>query len=208
MRHRLVYIVLICGLILFLLGVSQIGLPPIPSEFWTGLLLGFGLMSAAAWIQRVGRRWTHEARARRAKRQTSELVTELTEQLCGEYSPYVIEAAEKLGEAQDTTAVPALLLVLEDCVNVQRPCWRDVAEALIHALARIGDRRALPLLYRLETVRGIGVISTIRSAIATIEPQTSLLRAGSADDSVPESLLRPASALEAESDPALLLRAK
>jgi hypothetical protein len=70
----------------------------------------------------------------------------------------------------------------------------------------IGDRRALPLLYRIENVRGIGFISTIREAIAAIEPQTSLLRPGSAD-LLPDTLLRPVQARMEPEEPKLLLRA-
>jgi len=100
--------------------------------------------------------------------------------LNGTNTPTIIKAARTLGDARDATAVPSLLLVLERCVDTQQPGWRDIAEALAEALGKIGDGRALPLLVRLENVRGIGFIPSIRGAIAEIEPQSSLLRPGSA----------------------------
>jgi hypothetical protein len=77
---------------------------------------------------------------------------------------------------------------------------------VVEALTKIGDRRALPILYRIENVRGIGFITNIREAIAAIEPQTSLLRPGSAD-LPPETLLRPVQSRVGPDEPALLLRA-
>ena len=125
--------------------------------------------------------------------------------LYGDYTPYVVEAAEKLGAARETTALPALMYVLEQTVNTQPPGWRDKAEALAVALGKMGDRRALPLLYRLTNWRGIGLLTAVHEAIDRIEPETSLLRAGSADDLPTETLLRPADR-GPDSDSALLLR--
>src|ERR1041385_3638572 len=126
--------------------------------------------------------------------------------LFGSYSPYVIDTAVRLAEERDVTAVPALIIALQRCVDQQSPGWREVAEALVLALARIGDRRALNLLYRLENVRGIGIIPSIREAIAAIEPQTSLLRPGSADDALTETLLRPAHSTPTPDNDAVLDR--
>jgi len=117
----------------------------------------------------------------------------------------VIEASEKLGAARETAAVPALMHVLEQTVNTQPPDWCDTAEALVVALGKMGDRRALPLLHRLSNVRGIGLLTVVNEAINRIEPETRLLRPGSGDDLPREILLRPADACT-ESDPTLLLR--
>jgi hypothetical protein len=197
------------GVCLLLAGVALGGLHSL-SELSRGfvptLFSGISLAGVGGVLARRLREWTAEKRLQRAQEQASPLATALTPQLFGEYTPYVLEAAEKLGAERDTTAVPALLRALEQSVDVQRPGWRDRAEALANALARIGDRRALPLLYRLENVRGIGFIPAIRNAITSIEPQTSLLRPGSADYALPGTLLRPAQARPAE-EPALLLRA-
>jgi hypothetical protein len=103
-----------------------------------------------------------------------------------------VEAAEKLAAARDSTAVPAILRALQTCADSQSPGWRERAEALANAHGAIGDRRSLPLLYRLENVRGIGFIPAVRSAIAAIEPQTSLLRPGSVEAVNVPQLLRPA----------------
>src|SRR5438128_7438475 len=107
--------------------------------------------------------WMQKLKLHRASRRISPLAEAEIPQLLGDHSPSIIEAAAKLGEARDTSAVPALIGVLETWVNAQRPGWGDVTEALIQALERIGDRRALPLLYRLLNVRGIGVLPSIRS---------------------------------------------
>ena len=171
------------------------------------LFVALSVLAVSLWAKRGTRflRWSRQLRT--AKERETPLAASLIPQLYGAYPPYVIEAAEKLGESKDRTAVPALMHVLEQCVDSQRPGWRDVAAALADALAAIGDGRALDLLYRLENVRGIGFIPNIRNAIAVIEPQAVLLRAGSADDTVQAAmLLRPASGA-GELDKALLLRA-
>lgn len=193
------------GIVLLAMGICMNGWPSLPKEWgtWFG---GAGLLSASVMIQKMSHQWAERIRIRRARTLESPLAAALTPQLYGEYSEYVIEAAQQLGAARDTSAVPALLEVLDDCINAQRPGWRDVAEALANALALIGDRRALPLLYRLENVRGIGLIPAIRDAIAAIEPQTSLLRPSQTGGMPAETLLRPAHGYRNEDDPALLLR--
>jgi hypothetical protein len=185
----------------------QNGAAPIPTSLWTGGTAAAILSLISCLLWRTGSGWTQQHRIHRACKRISPLAEAEIPQLLGDYSPYIIEAAAKLGEARDTTAVPALLGVLEIWVNAQRPGWGDVAEALIQALERIGDRRALPLLNRLLNVRGIGILPAIRSAIAAIEPQTSLLRPGCSESAAPEWLLRPIKDDFAESNPALLLRA-
>ncbi len=75
-----------------------------------------------------------------------------------------------------TDAVPALLYALEETIDQQPPGWRERAEALVKALGQLGDQRALPLLYQLSHVRGIGIIGAVRQAVHAIEPRSSLLR--------------------------------
>ncbi len=196
------------GVALLLLGLALGGWREFhsPTPLWESLFAGIGLVAAGGWARQRIREWTQERRVERAYRSSSELAEELTPQLFGEHTPYVIEAADRLGQERDATAVPALIVVLERCVNAQRPGWRERAEAVAQALGKIGDRRALPLLYRLENVRGIGFIPAVRGAIASIEPQSSLLRAGSIDGLNQESLLRPVQENPTD-EPALLLRA-
>ena len=155
---------------------------PIPSSF--------GL-----WRERLG--------LRRAKRLESELARRLRPQLYSNDWTQVLEAAQVLGAMHDRTAVPAMMEALESCVTYQPTGWREIAVALTNALAEIGDSRSLTLLHRLENVRGIGLISNIRHAIATIEPQTNLLRADYSN-ALPEHLLRPAQSMSEE--PEQLLR--
>lgn len=205
MAMWIAYFLLGVGISLLLLGMALSGWSAPPEKLWL-LLGGVSLTGTGVWLQKQGSRWARGKRTRRLERDASPLVVELAPMLYGDYTPYVIEAAEKLGEAQDTTAVPTLLYVLEECVNAQRPGWREVSEALANALARIGDRRALPLLFRLENVRGIGFIPSIRNAIAAIEPQTSLLRPGSADYATAETLLRPLHNTHNPDDARVLLR--
>jgi hypothetical protein len=178
------------GAFLLLLGIALGGLSLITCELAEWVVGCCALLGCGVWLRHTGGRWKQARLVRQAPQ--SELALELTQQLFGNHSPYVIEAAQRLGAARDTTAVPALIYVLERCVDSQQPGWRDVAESIAIALGEIGDGRALPLLYRLENVRGIGFIPAIRSAIAEIEPQSSLLRAGSADEMQQAVLLRPA----------------
>lgn len=207
MTHLLAYLLLGLGIILLLAGILLAGeWPKIPTFALPAFLGGLGLMAGADWGRRTLREWARDARLRWAHRHESELVASLTPQLLGDYSPYVIEAAEMLGEARDATAVPALMRVLEYSVDMQPPSWKETAEVVVKALAKIGDRRALPLLYRIENVRGIGLISTIREAISAIEPQTSLLRPGGLEP-LSDILLRPAQGSRSQEEPVLLLRA-
>ncbi len=148
------------------------------------------------------------SRARRfSRRKESLLLGELAPQLKSDSVPCVVQAAQKLGDAKDLSAVPVLCAALETSVNAQRPGWRDASAALADALAQIGDARALPLLYKLENVRGIGFIPNIRSAIARIEPHANLLRPGTQSDTDREqSLLRPLPNRDSIEPPAQLLR--
>lgn len=181
-------------------GPRAVRLPRLPA-----LSASIGIVAAAVEIRHRIADWTAEMRLRYARDKESELAAAQTPNLFGEYTPYVVEAAGRLGEARDATAVPALMTALERCANLQRPGWSERAEALSRSLGRIGDRRALPLLYRLENVRGIGFISAVRGAIAEIEPQSSLLRPDTGRYP-PEILLRPAHDVDAELRAASLLR--
>lgn len=163
-------------------------LPSFLYGLFAGMLFGY--------LWRRGR----NKRRRLAQERRSPLAKRLMSDLMGNDSAHIIEAAELLGEARDVTAVPVLILALERCIETQPPGWSERAAALATALGKIGDRRALPLLYKLDNVRGIGLISAVRNAIASIEPQTSLLRPGSAEDVAPELLLRPVT-LHSDSDP-------
>ena len=168
-------------------------------------------LSALLWFRRqmptVKRQRAHFKARKNSNRDITPFVAELTPQLYGGYVPYVVEAAQLLGEARDMTAVPDLCAALEICVNTQKPGWRDASAALADSLAQIGDARALPLLYKLENVRGIGFIPNIRSAIARIEPHSSLLRPGSSHDAAQTgTLLRPLPNRDSIEPPSQLLR--
>ena len=198
--------VLAMGIGFLLLGGAEV-LPPLlhsPHAF-VEIVLSTSVLGGAAVC-----RMLHELRKQRRLEQSrlgaSPFAEEWIPMLYGDYTPYIVEAAERLGESREATAVPALMYVLEQTVNTQPPGWRDTAEAMAVALGKMGDRRALPLLYRLTNRRGLGLLTAVHEAIDRIEPQTSLLRPVSADDLPTETLLRPAE-FGAESDPALLLRA-
>ena len=171
------------------------------------ILVSATLALLVVWARHYFMLARRQRKVAQAKRPDSPEVAALVLELRGEYPPYIIEAAEQLGKARDRAAVPALIHVLEQAAENQRPGWRDVAASVADALGAIGDGRALDVLYRLENVRGIGFIPNIRRAIAIIEPQAVLLRASSASDSVQSALLlRPARG-GGESDKSLLLRA-
>ncbi len=201
------------GLAFFFLGLGMtllltaiaLGQFQRPDPVFLKLYATTGIGGSVIWVRGKLVHWRQKRNLRRHRKPASDLATTLIPQLQGEYTPYVIEAAGRLGEARDMTAVPALMELLEGCVNHQNPGWRDVAAAVADALAQIGDVRSLPHLKRLENVRGIGLIPNIRKAIAIIEPQANLLRPGPDEDNVPQNLLRPAQSTTEE--PSLMLRA-
>ena len=141
---------------------------------------------------------------RPSRSRLSPLAQEYVPLLYTDHAPNVAVAARRLADAKDRSSVPALCAALEQCVNAQRPGWRDAAASISDALSQIGDGRALPLLRELENVRGIGFIPHVRSAIARIEPQASLLRPGQTESA---ELLRTPK-YQAEQDRAELLRTK
>jgi hypothetical protein len=152
------------------------------------------------------RDWRQEKRLQEDLFKVSTEAAQWIPVLYGNYMPYVVEAAERLGAARETTAVPALLHVLERTLHVQPPGWHEAAEAMVTALGKMGDRRALPLLQRLWNVREGDLLAVAQEAIDRLEPETSLLRPGSADSLPGATLLRPTVAA-ADADPATLLRA-
>ena len=204
MREKTVYLVkALAAVLLLLIGLGvALMLAAHPGVAACASALGAITGFLCAWRGLRRRR-----RVRRLKTtQVSPLAETLTPLLQDSFSPHVIEAAEKLGAARDKSAVPALIAALERCVETQPPGWSEQAAALANALAQVGDRRALELLYRLDNVRGIGLIPAVRSAIAAIEPQTSLLRAGSQYDITPHLLLRSAHHQTDPNETAILLR--
>lgn len=201
MPLTILYMLLGLGLLLLVVGLLLLGGVSYAAVMVV-LTAVLSLINLGDWLRGRLRNWMQETRLRRVMQPAS--TQELTRQLLGSYTPYVIEAAEQLGATRDTAAVPHLMYALETCVNWQQPGWRDRAEAFVNALSRIGDRRALPLLSRLENVRGIGLLPAIRHAIAEIEPQTSLLRPGEAPEYACDTLLTPARS--ETGDPETLLR--
>lgn len=173
--------------------------------FYPGVFSCAGL-TGSYYLFRAAREWRFDRRVQGNLEGVSKAAAEWIPMLYGNYTPFVIEAAEKLGEARETAAAPALMHALEQTVNTQPPGWCDTAEAMVIALGKIGDRRALALLYRLSNVRGIGLRNVILEAVDRIEPETSLLRPGSETNLPPELLLRPVDFTQ-EADPTTLLRA-
>ncbi len=192
------------GLGFVLLSVGALGQFQRPDSVFLKLTATTGISGIVLWFKARLQHWRHRRRLYRHRAPASELALTLIPQLRGEYTPYVIEAATRLGEAGDMTAVPALMETLEEWIENQRPGWRDVAASIADALALIGDVRSLPLLKRLENVRGIGLIPNIRHAIAVIEPQANLLRPSHSEDALPINLLRPSK--DAREQPEMMLR--
>ena len=196
----------VMGAALLLIGLTY-GLVALLGETSSGVTLAGAAALVGLWTRRGVTLLKRRRKVERAAVTNSPAVAARIAELYGEYPPYVIEAAQQLGQERDRTAVPALLHVLEQTAENQRPGWRDVGAALTDALAEIGDGRALELLYRLENVRGIGFIPNVRNAIAVIEPQSVLLRASGENGSAQAALLlRPAHGA-GETDKTLLLRA-
>jgi hypothetical protein len=99
----------------------------------------------------------------------------LVQDLLSPYPPYAAAAAEKLGEIRDAAAVPSLINVLDRSVWRSESGWDIVCVAIVQALARIGDGRALPVLNRVRAARGVDFSDEVDSAITCI---TSLGPAG------------------------------
>ncbi len=195
------------GVTVLITGLLLIVSNKISIREMTMLLAGAGLALLGSWVQRAGKSWfRQELQGKHAAAQASPGAAPWVFRLFGNYPPYVVEAAQELGAARDITAVPAIMFVLENCVAQQPAGWREEAEALANALGQIGDGRALPMLRRLENVRGIGFIPAIRSAIAAIEPNSSLLRASSRESGEKSTLLMPCESLDAEKQRQILLR--
>jgi hypothetical protein len=192
------------GLGVVLLSIGAFGQFQRSDSAFLKLTATTGAGGALLWLKARLQHWRQRRNLYRHRTPTTELALTLIPQLRGEYTPYVIEAAVRLGEAGDMTAVPALMETLDRWIESQRPGWRDVAASIADALALIGDVRSLPLLKRLENVRGIGLIPNIRHAIAVIEPQANLLRPSQSEDSLPTNLLRPSK--EAYDQPETMLR--
>ena len=138
---------------LFLLGFGAVLLLLVAFELIALLgetapvLMGAALLALlGAWTRRYVTLAQRRRKAERAQKPKSPEVAALVLELYGEYPPYVVEAAQQLGKARDRTAVPALIHVLEQAAENQRPGWRDVAAALADALG--GDGRALDRIGR------------------------------------------------------------
>ncbi len=111
-----------------------------------------------------------------------------------------LEAAERLGDLNDTSAVPALLRAVER--------YRDdgpFLEVVVQSLGRLRDPRALPALRTLSSGRHRALMERARAALAQIEPQATLLRGAESPPARAEGLLRPASPGDS-TEPERLLR--
>ncbi|CCW34171.1 hypothetical protein CWRG_00815 [Chthonomonas calidirosea] len=162
-------------------------------QFACGVFLSFSVLTLGfLGIDFVGRDLFAWLQRRRCWRQPcSALVHELAPLLLSEDSRVAIDAAMRLADAGDCSAVPHLVHALRVTVEMQHPGWRERGEVFTEALAKLGDGRALPLLRELEDVRGIGFIPSIRRAILYLEPRSLLLRAGTLPSDPPALLLQP-----------------
>ncbi|HZO88427.1 MAG TPA: HEAT repeat domain-containing protein [Chthonomonadaceae bacterium] len=113
-----------------------------------------------------------------------------------------MEAVTILDALQDTTAVPALMRVLE-----LYPDDVPFLLAVVGTLERLGDPRALPALRPLTFNHHYTLMQAAHKAIAAIEPRSVLLRPGTAPVPAADTLLRPAAAHVPAEAPHTLLRA-
>ena len=145
----------------------------------------------------------------RASNSISETSNALIRELSGSYTPYVVEAAEKLGSSGEPAVSSSLLLVLEQAVAEQRPGWEDVAAALIEALGNVGDARALSVLDSLQGVQGVCNLPSLAIAIEQLTVAAShaqLLRPIDyfIDPAAKSALLRPAAELDTDARTSLM----
>src|SRR5690348_15394692 len=131
MKDTVLLILLGLGLLLLALGVAIGGDSILNIHLAEWLACGAGAVAIGLWIRRTLHSLTQAARVQRAEQ--SEFAADWTPLLFGSHTGYIIEAAEKLGEARDTSAVPHLVYALEQCVDTQQPGWCDVGAALANA---------------------------------------------------------------------------
>lgn len=105
----------------------------------------------------------------------SEEAARMVQDLFGPYPRYAAAAAEHLGVIREAGAVPSLISVLDRSAWRSEDGWGTVCEAIVEALAKIGDGRALPVLNRVQGARGADFSIKVNAAIASM---TSLDPAG------------------------------
>ncbi len=200
--NRLALLLFLLGAMLLLAGLGAL----FHSANWINLLmplLGSVIVSAGALtMHRSVQQHRQERALRRARTGTGEATTALTDMLLGSYKPYVVEAAQALGELGDPGAVPALVAVMERAFAEQRPGWEEVAIAAALAMGRLEDARALPALGRLISAADPEVRAAAADALRRVDARASYLRTESTPQSEAETLVRP----ETTAGPQHLLR--
>ena len=96
-----------------------------------------------------------------------------------------LKAVRRLGDLNDRTAVPALMKAARR-YDADGP----LLEAVVRALSKLGDVRALPLLRELSQGRHMTLMQEARAAVSAIEPRTILLRPSSGSEDVSDRLVR------------------
>jgi hypothetical protein len=104
----------------------------------------------------------------------TEEAARLVQDLIGPYPRYAAAAATQLGEIRDGAAVPSLISVLDRSAWRSETGWDAVSEAIVRALALIGDGRALSVLNRVRMARGVEFTEAVDDAIASITSMSPL----------------------------------
>jgi HEAT repeat protein len=90
-----------------------------------------------------------------------------------------LTAVEQLADLNDRTGVPALL----QCLAKHRDDG-PFLESVVRTLGKLGDERALPALRELTKGRHQSLMEQARTAVASIEPKSTLLRPAESADTL------------------------
>lgn len=192
----------LCGIGLISGSLFELSAPP----KWFTIMAA--IVTALTLIRVSGRRLRTWKRQRDAVQAFAESSSDngLAMRLLGGYVPFSIEAAEQIGELRDRGAVPLLMFAIEGLMMEKPGGWREMASATVGALRRIGDRKPLPLLRRLQNMRGSDEIEGLTECIAEMEGASVLLRPAANERSTGETLVRPAGCDSQLDGPEILLR--
>jgi hypothetical protein len=141
-----------------------------PSHLIWPILAGILVLGIIATVVVVRARWfTHSAGFTPAKqRQISEESARYVQDLVGPDAHRAALAAEHLGRIGDATVVPSLITILDRSAWSIEPGRDRVCEAIVIAMAAIGDGRALPALNRASKARSVKFQELVDSAVAAI----------------------------------------
>ena len=193
----------LCGPVVLLASLFEF--TPAPKWFCVmAVAVSFGIPVRLAFLR--GRGWL---RWRSALRSFAGVSGDegIALRLIGDYAPFSIEAANELGKLRDLSGAPILMYGIERLIADEPGGWREMISAMVGALREIGDPKALPLLQRLQKMRGADEITGLTATIAELEHLIGLLRPTECETQSGEILVRPVMPQTGDVQKEVLLRA-